>query len=41
MDTSLYISKIEEHLADPFTYEELNSDSTQVLRNVIFTTSIK
>ena len=28
MDTSLYISKIEEHLADLSTYKELNSDPT-------------
>ena len=33
MDTSLYVSKIEEHLADPTTYKELNSDPTQAIRN--------
>ena len=33
MDTSLYISKIEEHLADPNTYKELNCDPTQAIRN--------
>ena len=27
MDTSIYISKIEGHLADPSTYKELNSDT--------------
>ena len=32
MDTSLYISKIEEHLADSSTYKELNSDQTQAIR---------
>ena len=29
----LYISKIEEHLSDPTTYKELNSDPTQAIRN--------
>ena len=33
MNTSLYISKIEEHLADPSTYNELSSDPTQAIRN--------
>ena len=33
MDTSLHISKTEEHLADPTTYNELNSDPTQAIRN--------
>ena len=38
MDTSLYISKIEEHLTDPSTYKELNSDQTQAIRNDFFST---
>ena len=46
MDTSIYISKIEYHLADPSTYKELNSDTTQLkpsekmsfLPLIIFTT---
>ena len=38
MDTSLYISKIEEHLADPSTYKELSSDPTQAIRNDILST---
>ena len=33
MDTSLYINKIEEHLADTTTYKELQSDPTQAIRN--------
>ena len=38
MDTSLYISKIEEHLADPSTYKELGSDLTQAIRNDVLST---
>ena len=38
MDTSLYISKIEEHLADSSTYKELNSDPTQAIRNDVLST---
>ena len=38
MDTSLYISKIEEHLADLLTYKELNSSSTQAIRNDVLST---
>ena len=38
MDTSLYISKIEEHLADPSTHKELNSDPTQAIRNDVLST---
>ena len=33
MDTSLYINKIEEHLADTTTSKELNSDPTQAIKN--------
>ena len=33
MDTSLHISKFEEHLANPSTYKELSSDSTQAIRD--------
>ena len=33
MDTSLYISKIEEHLANPTMYKEFNSDPTQAIRS--------
>ena len=33
MDTFIYISKIEDHLADPSTYKELNSDTTEAIRN--------
>ena len=36
MDTSLYISKIEDHLVDPSTYKELNSHPTQVIRKMSF-----
>ena len=35
MSTTLYISKIEEHLAIPSTYKELKSDLTQVIRNYV------
>ena len=38
MDTSLYISKIEEHLAEPTTYKELNFDPTQAIRNDVLST---
>ena len=38
MDTPLYISKIEEHLSDPTTYKELNSDPTQAIRNDVLST---
>ena len=33
MDTSLHISKFEEHLANPSTYKELSSDPTQAIRD--------
>ena len=33
MDTSLYIHKIEEHLADATTYKKLDADPTQAIRN--------
>ena len=32
-DTSLYINKIEEHLADATTYKKLNIDPTKAIRN--------
>ena len=38
MDTSLYISKIDERLADPSTYKELSSDPTKVIRNDVLST---
>ena len=38
MDTSLYISKIEKHLADPSTYKELNSNLIQGIRNDVLST---
>ena len=38
MDTSLYINKIEEHLADPTTYMEHNTDPTQAIRNDVIST---
>ena len=38
METSLYISKIAEHLSDPDTYKELNSDPTQTIRNDVLST---
>ena len=33
LDTTFYINKIEEHLANSTTYKELNSDPTQAIRN--------
>ena len=38
MDTSLYISKIDDHLADSSTYKELSSDPTQAIRNDVLST---
>ena len=38
MDIPLYISKIEEHLADPSTYKELSSDATKAIRNNVLST---
>ena len=38
MDTFIYISKIEDHLADPSTCKKLNFHPTQVIRNVVFST---
>ena len=38
MDTSLYINKIEEHLANSTTYKKLNSDPTQAIRNDVLST---
>ena len=38
MDTSLYISKIEEHLANPYMYKKLNSDPTQAIRKDVLST---
>ena len=38
MDTSLYINKIEEHLADTTTYKELITDPTQAIRNDVAST---
>ena len=38
MDTSLYIIKTKEHLADPSTYKELNSDPTQAINNNVLST---
>ena len=38
MDTSLYIHKIEEHLADATTYKKLDADPTQVIRNDVLCT---
>ena len=35
MNTSLYVSKIEEHQADPATYKKLNSDPTQAIKNYV------
>ena len=37
-DTSLYINKIEEHLANTTTYKELNTDPTQAIRNDVLST---
>ena len=38
MGTSLYISKIEKHLADPTTYKELSSNSSQTITNDVLST---
>ena len=38
MGTSIYISKIEEHLADPSTYKQLNSDPNEAIRNYALST---
>ena len=38
MGTSLYISKIEKHLADPTTYKELSSNSNQTITNDVLST---
>ena len=38
MDTSLFISKIEEHLADTTTYKKLDADPTQAIRNDVLST---
>ena len=38
MDTSLYISEIEEHLADPSAYKELNFVPTQAIKNDVLST---
>ena len=38
MDTSLYISKIEEHLAEHSTYKQLSSNPTQAIRNNVLST---
>ena len=38
MDTSLYISKIEEHLAGATTYKKLDADPTQVIKNDVLST---
>ena len=38
MDTSLYINKIEEHLADPTTYKEFNTNPTEAIRNDVLCT---
>ena len=38
MDTSLYINKIEEHLADPTTYKEVNTNPTETIRNDVLCT---
>ena len=38
MDTSLYINKIEEHLADATTYKKLDADPTQAIKNDVFST---
>ena len=37
-NNSLYISTIEEHLANPTTYKELNSNPNQTIRNDAFST---
>ena len=47
MDTSLYISKMEEDLGESFTYKELSFKPTKAIRNdvlsplIIFTTFAK
>ena len=38
MDTNLYISKIEEYLADASTYKELNTNPTQAIRDDVLST---
>ena len=38
MDTSRYIKKIDEHLADTTTYKELNSDPSHAIRNDVLST---
>ena len=38
MDTSVYIRKVEEHLAKPSTNKELNSDPTQGIINDVHST---
>ena len=38
VDKSLYIRKIEEHLTDPSTYKEINSNPTQAIRNDVLST---
>ena len=38
MDTSLYINKIEEHLANTTTYKELITNPTQAIRNDVAST---
>ena len=38
MDTSIYISKIKEHLADPSTYKQLSSEPNEAIRNDVFST---
>ena len=40
MHTSLYINKIEEHLAELITYKEFNADSTQAIRNDALSTLV-
>ena len=41
MDTSLYINKIEEHLADATTYKKLDADPTQAIRNDVLSTLLQ
>ena len=38
VDTSLYINKIEEHLADATTYKKLDADRTLAIRNDVLST---
>ena len=40
MHTSLYINKIEEHLAELITYKEFNTDPTQAIRNDALSTLV-